>query len=1244
MPRRDFLQDLQEASAVGLHPRLRDVKQGEDDGAIAFTYVPNQPDFREVDIQLLVSDISSYPRHHEYFVYSTSEDVPDAITEALQENQGILNGFRIGPVLSKLTDILDKTLHSQANNLNFESGNEHYFDMDTDAEMAGGLEYSDDEYGWSPQSPKQAPFGDTAGGNWSSLDDDSGTTIKMAKDLMDAKLAGFRVGYLGNPRSPILCISCRVGQLGISEEAMQAWKVDARQYLVCLIRYIDRYRPLEQIINEDASIGKSSVEVQVDLCDSYKPTLASAVAIFNPATKSSDTNRGAESDGRTKSRKMTKSFISKPLNSLLQERFVKILRYRHVFGFSWSGAEVFFNDIQGKSVKHADPADPKYLMEERMASASTTLPGLVTSDHLLEKNGPGASFPLIAMQFVLRHFVRCTEFCLVCHCKTDNAFEALKPYVCSKSLCLFQYMSLGFGPSLEWEILTQPYVVDLLISFTYISAKQDRLPDFPTGLGILVPPAAECNSSSPVSVYEPGNSTAGNDRSSIPNKNRHLARLDITKMELIFPNDPVSKPIRSGDWVAVVDHPFGDNQLHCRVEDSSLWPTVQLCEPIIRASPDLPGDRTELKTRPGYEDVKFVVYDRYFDEMDDAGKCAAVTMLLDTLPSVAHMQSFLAKSGNDSEPVLGDWKEKISRSALDVLRWIVASNRSCIMEDDQQIEMQSSNVVVPSGNPDSRVFGMEGYVQFRFAQGAPDKEERFVQSVKEASERLHLDYPTIFAWHGSSIGNWHGILREGLHYKQTMNGRAYGHGVYMSPHFSTSLGYTGSYRGHNTGGLVWPQSTLKITTAISLNEVVNAPGEFVSQSPHFVVDKLDWIQTRYLFVSCGATHYRVTPAMANSTTTAQKPSLYFEQDPARTAIGPSGQAIIIPINAVSEKRRSAMKLVSNPNLENKKIASAPTAVTHVNQSPDAALSATPAKPAKKRLRLFGRSEKNSPNKNDVKDNDKTKKKLPPVPDSPLPLYDDDMSEDTDTEDLVILLEADKEHKGKEPIRAPAQPEHLTIDQAKTDFVPGTLDGASLPLLGPPSYATPGATKALQRDLKTTLQIQDTHPLHELGWYIDPELINTVYQWIVELHSFDASLPLAADLKRAGLTSIVLELRFPKNYPISPPFVRVIRPRFLNFLRGGGGHVTAGGALCMELLTNSGWSAVSSIESVLLQVRMAISSTEPNPAKLDEAQLASNGTVRSYGVGEAMEAFLRACRMHGWEPPQDFAALSQDGGN
>jgi ubiquitin-conjugating enzyme E2 Q len=238
------------------------------------------------------------------------------------------------------------------------------------------------------------------------------------------------------------------------------------------------------------------------------------------------------------------------------------------------------------------------------------------------------------------------------------------------------------------------------------------------------------------------------------------------------------------------------------------------------------------------------------------------------------------------------------------------------------------------------------------------------------------------------------------------------------------------------------------------------------------------------------------------------------------------------------------------------------------------------------------------------------------------LVDDAASISTAIEDLNILLsETEEELDGR------SSKKKLEACQ-KTDFVPGTLKEETLPLLAPPAYATSSATTILQRHLQATLKTQENQPLHELGWYVDPSLIRTVYQWIVELHTFDPTLPLAQDLKAANLTSVVLELRFPPQFPMDPPFVRAIRPRFLEFARGGGGHVTAGGAICMEVLTNSGWSAATSIESLLLQVRLALS-TRDHPARL------ARGRKLDYTVGEAVAAYTRACVAHGWQIPKDM---------
>jgi len=198
-----------------------------------------------------------------------------------------------------------------------------------------------------------------------------------------------------------------------------------------------------------------------------------------------------------------------------------------------------------------------------------------------------------------------------------------------------------------------------------------------------------------------------------------------------------------------------------------------------------------------------------------------------------------------------------------------------------------------------------------------------------------------------------------------------------------------------------------------------------------------------------------------------------------------------------------------------------------------------------------------------------------------------------------------------------------------------------------------ATKALGKELKNMQAVQakalGSGTLHELGWYVNFDEITNLFQWIVELHSFDPKLPLAQDMKKVGMTSLVLEMRFGKDYPMTPPFVRMIRPRFLPFIQGGGGHVTGGGAMCMELLTNDGWSPANSIESVLLQVRLALMNLEPKPARIQAVYDGSykGGSVTSYsyrggdyGVEEAITAFERAARTHGWTVPKDLRLTAE----
>ena len=71
------------------------------------------------------------------------------------------------------------------------------------------------------------------------------------------------------------------------------------------------------------------------------------------------------------------------------------------------------------------------------------------------------------------------------------------------------------------------------------------------------------------------------------------------------------------------------------------------------------------------------------------------------------------------------------------------------------------------------------------------------------------------------------------------------------------------------------------------------------------------------------------------------------------------------------------------------------------------------------------------------------------------------------------------------------------------------------LLLPPMDSTPTASMAIQREMKAMLKEQREAPsLKDLGWYMPEDFIgDNLYQWIVEMHSLDETLPIAMDMKK-----------------------------------------------------------------------------------------------------------------------------------
>ncbi|KAI6837602.1 hypothetical protein KC340_g4255 [Hortaea werneckii] len=1220
MPRRQFVSDLQNIRPNSLPHGIHSLEQGEDDGQFTFIFSgdPSAPLPQPVTVTALITDLAEYPKSHEYMLFS-DDNAPPYIGTALQDVRSTARK----PVM-ELIGIVSAALTKAAPDKDGDTEMEDSQGLDEEESLGEEEEEEDDDQDDIYDSDHEAFGGSTGVGTSAHQTTSSSAKVaassrafrtRIRSDLITAKHAGLKVGQVGHLMEGLNCfvsISIRMSKLGISHEAMQAWQVRPEEYLVLVIQYPNGYKTSEELQALDTLRLAPNFGFRVCASKHYKPTLQEAIQAFTVVSKADSrdnvsspatTNAIPQSEDVSNDAGLRETFISKPLNSLLQERLVPILRSRAI-GMTWRGAEGWYVESASRGPSNADGIPDAFFEPEPLNEA---LPDIVNADHHafgLGKKSLEKSFPLLAMQFLLRHFVRCTDFCLVCHRPLESEVEAIKPYVCDQPLCLYQYMTLGFGPSIEHEILSQPYVVDLLISFCYVSTATRKLKDFPDGLALMVPPINPSGTDIPDQLHGPlyrradiaKNSSEAN-KASCSNCSTYEVGLDPDKLEMIFHDKPERCPVRRGSWIVFKASEFRHGEMHCRVADVTYYPTIKIDTPITMTnrktgdnegladitwnSPNISGASAKTITpaaTPKWINATFQVYEQDFEDLTKHAKCIAICRLLDTLPNVKCMQEYLSRNRPND---LKSWVDRISPAALSLLRWIIASNRACIMQVDGDTAAQDAD----------RVSGMNGYMQFRFAMGAPDKEQRFLTAIRDTKKRLGLQYPTIFAWHGSPLYNWHMIIREGLHYKNADHGRAYGDGVYHAKDAGTSITYCG-IQYYSPGGIAtssaWPQSLLRVNSALAMNEIANAPAEFQSSNPYYVVQNLDWIQTRYLFVQCNP----VDDDLRGRLESDSSPKKTHPQDPSRTPTGTNRNRVEIPARAVKAVGSTKISGSKGRGVRRRESGQSPL------------------------KRLKGNGGFADPIAVDETD------------DSP--------SDTTDPDDVEMLLdEPESEPESDEANAVTSNKKSPVSGTGDTDFLPGALDYGTLPLMPVPEYAVSGTTKRLLKELQHLQKVQQSSTLADLGWYIDVDKIDNVYQWIVELHSFqrlNPKLPIVTQMKNKSMKSIVLEIRFNKDFPYTPPYVRVVRPRFLTFAQGGGGHIVMGGAMCMELLTNTGWSSVSSMESVLMQVRLAIALSEP-PAKLD---VKAHG---DYGTGEAADGYVRACATHGWTVPAGFKEMA-----
>jgi ubiquitin-conjugating enzyme E2 Q len=310
--------------------------------------------------------------------------------------------------------------------------------------------------------------------------------------------------------------------------------------------------------------------------------------------------------------------------------------------------------------------------------------------------------------------------------------------------------------------------------------------------------------------------------------------------------------------------------------------------------------------------------------------------------------------------------------------------------------------------------------------------------------------------------------------------------VYFAKDGNTSLG---SYA---QGGITWKNSQLYPQSCAALAEIVNLPEKFVSNNPYYVVADTTWISwcvSSAAHCSDGSIHILDSRYLLVSNKSGA--SAYAPNN-ATTATTPSDEAI--PMVPMDPLRRVTLggKNISIPSPEYK-------------------------------LEKIRTDRENEYMEEDL-DEDDASLFVDPAP--------------TGSQPGAVAF-----NESEEPTRPVVRP----ADDWKHD--PKWVRETITHTMPAPVDSTRMATMSLQRELNSMLKEQErATSLGELGWYMPPEFIeDNLYQWIVEVHSFDKELPIAKDLVQRKVNSLVFEIRFPPSFPHSPPFFRILKPRFLPFI-------------------------------------------------------------------------------------------------
>lgn len=115
----------------------------------------------------------------------------------------------------------------------------------------------------------------------------------------------------------------------------------------------------------------------------------------------------------------------------------------------------------------------------------------------------------------------------------------------------------------------------------------------------------------------------------------------------------------------------------------------------------------------------------------------------------------------------------------------------------------------------------------------------------------------------------------------------------------------------------------------------------------------------------------------------------------------------------------------------------------------------------------------------------------------------------------------------------------------------------------------------------------------------------------------AKSDLTNDMVKYNIPNIELEIRFSNEYPMKPPFVRIVRPIFIY----RSGRVTSGGSICTDFLTTQSWSPAMRMENLIITIKTLLTEGD---GRIDPERLGC-----SYDLKSAYISFTNVAKSHGW---------------